>query len=63
MYRMAWTDKRMDDFAKRIDQRCEEINGSIECLNETIHRTMLQLGGGLIVTVAIGFVGVVVTQL
>jgi tetrahydromethanopterin S-methyltransferase subunit G len=102
MYRMVWTDERMDDFAKhtdqrfdsvdkrfdvvdrridnleqrmeagfdrvdrrfeQIDQRFEEVNGSIKGLHETIHRTMLQLGGGLIVTVAIGFAGIALTQL
>jgi hypothetical protein len=109
MYRMAWTDERMDDFAKhtdqrfdavdkrfdavdkridnlerrmeagfdkidrrfeqvdrrfeQIDQRFGEVNASIKGLHETIHRTMLQLGGGLIVTVAIGFAGIVLTRL
>lgn len=109
MYRMAWTDERMDDFAKhtdrrfdavdkridnleqrmeagfdkvdrrfeqvdrrfeqvdrrfeQIDQRFGEVNAGIKGLHETIHRTMLQLGGGLIVTVAIGFAGLVVSQL
>lgn len=102
MYRMTWTDERMDDFAAhtdrrfdavdqrfdavdkrfdavdkridnlerrmeagfdRVDRRFEQIDGSIKGLHETIHRTMLQLGGGLIVTVAIGFAGIVVTQL
>jgi len=95
MYRMAWTDERMDDFAKhtdqrfdavdrridnveqrmqagfdkvdrrfeQVDQRFGELNGSIEGLHKTIHRTLLQLSVGLIVTMAIGFAGIIATQL
>jgi archaellum component FlaC len=101
MYRMAWTDERMDDFAKhtdrrfdavdrridnleqrmeagfdkvdrrfeQIDRRFEQIdrgfgkvNASIKGLHETIHRTMLQLGIGVIVTLALGLVGVIATH-
>jgi archaellum component FlaC len=105
MYRMAWTDERMDDFAKHtdrrfdavdrrfdsvdrrfdsvdrrfdevdrrldgvdkrlesFDRRFEQIDAHFQSLHQTIHRTMLQLGISLVVTIAIGFVGVVATQL
>jgi hypothetical protein len=88
MYRMAWTDERMDDFAKhtdrrfdavdrrldrieqhmdagfeRVDRRFEQIDAHFQGLHQTIHRTVLQLGVSLVVTIGIGFAGVVATQL
>jgi tetrahydromethanopterin S-methyltransferase subunit G len=95
MYRMAWTDERMDDFAKhtdqrfdavdrrfdevdrrldklekrvesgfdKVDRRFEQIDRRFEGIHQMMHRTMVQVGGGLLVTMAIGFTGVIVTHL
>jgi tetrahydromethanopterin S-methyltransferase subunit G len=88
MYRMTWTDERMDDFAAhtdrrfdavdkrldklerrvedgfdRVDRRFGQVEDRFHGLHQMIHRTMLQVGAGLIVTVAIGFAGIIVTQL
>jgi hypothetical protein len=87
MYRMAWTDERMDDFAKHTDQRFDEVDrrldgvdkrldrlerrvengfervdGRIDGIHQMIHRTMLQLGVGMITTLALGLIGVIVTH-
>jgi hypothetical protein len=42
-----------------MSSRFERVEGRIDDL----HRTMLQLGGGAIATIAVGFLGVIVTQL
>jgi DNA anti-recombination protein RmuC len=94
MYRMVWTDERMDDFAKHTDQRFdavdrrfdavdqrfdavdqridrleqrvdngfERVDRRLDGLHQMIHRTMLQLGIGMIVTLALGLVGVIATH-
>jgi DNA anti-recombination protein RmuC len=102
MYRMVWTDERMDDFAAhtdqrfdavdqrfdavdrrfdevdrrldklerrvedgfdRVDRRFEQIDAHFQSLHQTIHRTVLQLGVSLVVTIGIGFAGIITTQL
>lgn len=56
-------DKRFDSVERRMEAGFNRLDSRIDGLHETIHRTMLQLGGGLIVTVAVGFAGIIVTQL
>lgn len=91
MYRMGWTDERMDDFAKHtdrrfdaVDQRFDAVDRRVESLErrmedgfnkldqrierieariDDLHRTMLQLGAGALVTLVVGFAGVILTQL
>lgn len=88
MYRMTWTDERMDDFAAHTDRRFDavdrrfdavdkrldslerrmddgfnRVNSRIDDLHHTIHRTLVQLGAGMIATFAVGFAGIIVTQL
>lgn len=71
--RESWTDDRLDDLNgkvdalrvemkadfDKVDRRFERVEGRIDDL----HRTMLQLGGGAIATVVVGFAGVIATQL
>ena len=45
-----------------MSTRFDRVEGRIDELHRTIHRTMLQLGGGLIVTLALGFVSVIATH-
>jgi hypothetical protein len=72
--RKTWTDERLDDMSHRIDDRFDDMNRRMEegfrrvdadlrALHETIHRTLLQLSAGVIVTVAVGFAGLIATQL
>lgn len=42
-----------------VDKRFERVESRIDDL----HRTLLQLGGGAIATMVVGFLGVIVTQL
>ncbi len=74
--RATWTDERLDDLSRRVDNgfgrldedlrslRTEmgslrtELNGRIDGLQ----RTMLQVGGGMIATLLIGFAGLIATR-
>ena len=62
----TWTDERLDDMARRmddgfnwVDQDIRELRGEIGALQ----RTMLQLGGGMMVTFVVGFASILVAQL
>jgi hypothetical protein len=62
LMRSTWTDSRLDDLNGRVtDVKVEvrELRGEIGALN----RTIIQVGGGLIGTLAIGLLGLVATQL
>ena len=75
--RESWTDRRLDDFAAHTDQRFDALERRVdagfarvdadirELRTETaaFHRMILQLGGGMIVTFAIGFAGLILAQL
>lgn len=70
LMRESWTDARLDDLngkvdvlSHRMEARFVRVEGRIDDLHRTIHRTMLQLGAGMIVTLGIGFAGIIVTQL
>ena len=61
--RESWTDARLDDLNRRVDDGFKRVDERLDGLHQMIHRTTLQLGGGLIVTVALGFLGIIATQL
>ncbi len=75
--RKTWTDQRLDDFAAHTDQRFDALQHRVDegfrrvdaDLRElraemgAFHRMILQLGGGMIATFAIGFAGMIATQL
>jgi hypothetical protein len=76
MYEMreTWTDGRMDDFAKHVDQRFEAVERRMEnrfretnARLDALQRTLLQMVGGAIVAGLIGvtaaLIGVIATQL
>lgn len=98
MYRMAWTDERMDDFAAHTDQRFDAVDKRFDAVDkrfdavderfgavdkrfdklehrvetgfnrvndriDDLHRLILQLGAGALVTFVIGFAGIIVTRL
>jgi hypothetical protein len=74
--REKWTDERLDDMNGRISEGFDrldkdirevrsEIAGGRDEMNrrfEATHRLILQVGGGLFGTMAIGFLGIVLTQ-
>lgn len=49
----------MKDLRAEMNTRFDRVASSIDALNLTIHRTLLQLGFGLIVTMILGFAGIV----
>ncbi len=67
MYRMTnWTDERMDDFAKHVDQRFDAIDKRLDRFEsrfDGLQRTLMLTGGGIIATLIAGIVSVLVTQL
>ena len=66
MYRMGWTDERMDDFAAHVDQRFNAVDKRLDRLEDRfdgLQRTLIVTGGGVIATLIAGFVSVLLTQL
>jgi hypothetical protein len=74
--RATWTDERLDDLARRVDDGFSRVDGELRSLrSETIamraelsgridglQRTMIQVGGGLIAAFLAGFIGLIATQ-
>lgn len=62
MYRMTWTDERMDDFAKHTDQRFDAIDGRLDRLEDrfaALQRTLILTSG----TTIAALIGLIATQL
>lgn len=62
MYRMAWTDERLDDLAQRMDAGFERVDRDIRELRAELRleigglrTTLVRVGGGIMV----GLVGVI----
>jgi hypothetical protein len=66
-------DKRFDDFQVDVDRRFDEVDRRFDKVDaelsrvndrlDSLHRTLLQMAGGTIVTLIAGFAGVIGTQL
>lgn len=71
--REKWTDERLDDMNARMTEGFSRIDADLRELRSEFaavraemganHRIMLQLSVGTIATMAVGFLGVIVTQL
>lgn len=71
--RDKWTDQRLDDMSARmgegfarLDHEIRDVRTEIRELRTEMganHRIMLQLSVGTIATMAMGFLGVIITQL
>jgi hypothetical protein len=75
--REAWTDERLDDLnakvddlGRRMDEGFRDLRGEmntkfsrVEERIDDVNRTMLRLGGGALATFAVGFAGLIATQL
>jgi tetrahydromethanopterin S-methyltransferase subunit G len=60
--RSTWTDSRLDDLNDRVGEirgEVHELRGEIGAL----HRTIIQVGGGVIGTLVVGLLGLIATQL
>jgi hypothetical protein len=67
--RQSWTDDRLDDLSKRMDECFDRMDKDIRELRTSMNalqRTMIQVGGGLIaanLTLTAAVIGLMVTQL
>jgi predicted transcriptional regulator len=69
--RMDDLNGRVDELARRMDQQFDRVDRQFERVDErldrmadridSLQRSMLQLGGGMIATFAIGFAGLILT--
>jgi len=60
--RQSWTDGRLDDLSDRVDDGFKRVDADLRALNarfDSLQRTMLQVGGGVIVAL----IGLIATQL
>jgi hypothetical protein len=60
--RDAWTDERLDDLSKKMDQGFSRLDAEMRALNgrfDSLQRTLLQVGG--VLTAAL--IGLIATQL
>jgi hypothetical protein len=77
MMREAWTDQRLDDLNHRVDEGFGEMRQEFRALRgemaamrsdfndqmAQLHRTTVQLFGGMLATMTIGFSGLIVAVL
>jgi hypothetical protein len=66
MAREAWTDERLDDLNQKVDTGFKETREEFRAVRGEIaalHRTMVQLFAGMMVTSGLGFVGLIITVL
>ncbi len=64
--RFDQVDRRFDVLERRMEEGFTRVDADIrELRSETasFHRMILQLGGGMIVTFAVGFAGLIIAQL
>jgi hypothetical protein len=71
--REKWTDERLDDMNvrmgegfDRLDKDIREVRSELAGMNERFeatHRLIIQVGSGLFGTMAIGFLGLIVTMI
>jgi hypothetical protein len=62
LMRSTWTDSRLDDLNGRVGEirgEMHELRGEIGAL----HRTIIQVGGGVIGTLVVGLLGLIATQI
>ncbi len=64
--RQSWTDERLDDLSQRMDAGFRRVDADVRELRaemnarfDGLNRTLLQLGGGVIVAL----IGLIATQL
>ena len=64
--RATWTDERLDDLARRMDEGFNRVDAELRSLRaevSALHRTMVQVAAGMMATFLAGFLGLIATQL
>lgn len=60
--REAWTDERLDDLSKKMDQGFGRLDAEMRALNgrfDSLQRTLLQVNGAIVAAL----IGLIATQL
>ena len=60
--RATWTDERLDDLARRMDQGFARNDADLRALNarfDDFQRTMLQVGGGIIASIFVAAISLI----
>ncbi|HET7417836.1 MAG TPA: hypothetical protein VFJ61_09455 [Solirubrobacterales bacterium] len=60
--RESWTDERLDDLSRKVDQGFARLDADMRALNgrfDSLQKTLIQVGG--VITAAL--IGVIATQL
>ena len=55
--------RRMDNGFNRVHDEIRAMRTETRTEIAALHRLILQVGGGMVATMAIGFLGIIVTQL
>jgi hypothetical protein len=64
--RATWTDSRLDDLNDRVSDLADRMDGDFSELRGevgSLHRTIVQIGGGVIGTLLVASIGLIATQL
>ncbi len=63
--RPAWTDHRLDDLSQRMDRGFDRIDADLRGLNDrfdSLHRLIIQVGGGICASLLVAFLGILATH-
>jgi len=65
----TWTDERLDDLVRSLDNGFNRLDQDLRSQRiemnsrfDALHRTILQVGGGMIATFLIGFASLIATR-
>jgi len=67
--REAWTDERLDDLSKKMDQGFSRLDAEMRALNgrfDSLQKTLIQIGfgfGAALVALIAALIGTIATQL
>jgi len=64
--RKSWTDDRLDDLSRRMDERFDRVDNDVRELHAEVgalQRTIIQVGGGIGGGMIVAILGLVATQL
>ena len=67
--RPAWTDERLDDLSRRMDQGFDRVDADLRGMRgeiaerfDSLHRLVIQVGGGICASLLITLVGILATR-
>jgi hypothetical protein len=64
--RATWTDERLDDLARRMDDGFNRVDAELRAVYARINalqRTVIQVAAAMMATFLAGFLGLIATQL